>query len=176
MKAYRLLAVPALTALVVMTACAQGPSTPADPGLANAAATLQRPAEDRARIYILSGGGLSGYPVAYRRHGMPADIFINGEKIGTVNSREAMVFDVVPGKYSMRWTMHNQASALFAKSPPFDRVLNPGQVLVLTADIEDFDSVLKIVPSANFVERGQLNPKLNLTITKPTSCPPAICP
>jgi hypothetical protein len=165
-----------LGVLLALSACApQAPTVAADPSLANAATSLQRPPSDRARVYIFSGTAWGGYPLTLRRHQMAADIYVDGQKIGSLNGGEVIVFDLVPGKHSLWWTMLDRPTVLFGKSPHLEKVLNGGQVLFLTNDVRDFDYQLTVIPGTDYVEGGQINPKLKLKVTRPANCPPTIC-
>lgn len=167
-----------LAAVVLVTTGCQtrGASVLADAAYSESATTLQRPPNDRARVYIFTGLIQAGYPIRYTtRHSASADIFVDGVKIGTVNPNEVMVFDVKPGKFTMWWQYHNREKLLIGDWRRQDRMLNGGQVLFLTADMEDDGTGLNTLPGTQYVEQGRLNPKLNFKVTTPTNCPLTLC-
>jgi hypothetical protein len=174
--AFRTLAV--LASLCILnTACmSRGVPVPADAAYSEAATMLQRPPSDRARVYIFTGTMVAGYPIRYTtRHSISADIFIDAVKIGTVNPGEVMVFDAKPARYTMWWQAHNRDKLLLTEWRRQDRMLNGGQVLFLTADWNEDSTDLNTLVGTQFVEQGRLNPKLNLKVTRPASCPSTIC-
>ena len=72
--------------------------------------TVGIPPSDRTRLYILTGKTTTGSLLgpAYRLHLISGDIYVDGVKIGSVNPKEVMVLDVIPGKHVIYWTYLNQ--------------------------------------------------------------------
>src|SRR5215468_8906748 len=113
----------AIGLVMLVSACGPPPKAvspvQADPDLSHAARTLQAPPPDRARVIIVSGTRIqyTGTGASYVvRHYMPAEILVNGTKIGTLNGQEAMVFDVRPGQYTFQWADYNKSGAIDLKS------------------------------------------------------------
>lgn len=75
------------------------PTVPASPEMAQAADNREHPPQDRARVFIATGRQTLFYDGsgAMVRHFLPADIYVNDTKIGSVNKDEVMAFDVTPG-------------------------------------------------------------------------------
>lgn len=174
--AFRAVAVLASLSILNAACMSRGVSIPADAPYSEAATMLQRPPSDRARVYVFIGTTVAGYPIRYTtRHSVSADIFIDAVKIGTVNPGEVLVFDVKPARYTMWWQAHNREKLLIGDWRRQDRMLNGGQVLFLTADLDEGSTDLNTLIGTQFVEQGRLNPKLNLKVTRPASCPSTIC-
>ena len=100
-----LLIVSALACTALLAGCFGPQPVLASTEVTQAAMTLEPPPADRARVFVFTGRGpiFSGGTKLQRYHSLAADIYVNNVKIGTVNPKEAMVFDVAPGRYSFSW-------------------------------------------------------------------------
>lgn len=162
----------------VLPGCSGGPPPVlASPEVTQAAVNLEKPPMDRARVFVFTGrapmrGFLSGPMVD---HSLPADIYVDNIKIGTVKPKEAMVFDVAPGRYTFTWMIYNQKAGLGEEMKPSVFELRGGTVAGLSADVAAFTfSVNQGVMTFLFDKDGQrLAP--DVKVVRPVHCPPTIC-
>lgn len=185
-------------ALVLLSAC--GPPAKsvqpvtADAGLMQAAIALQKPPSDRARVIIISGQTQRNIATMYSSstyivpHDMAGNIYVNDTKIGTLNGREAMVFDVEPGAYSFRWVPFKEGPEYLNRAEPSVHNLNGGGLLVLanwydgglifdrrylmhrvSTDVRDQGG------SSKNGDTGRLMITPGTLIVRPSSCPSTIC-
>ncbi len=110
----------------------------ADASLSKAATDLQRPPSDRARVIIISGQTLRSIATVYSSstyvtsHNMAGNIYVNDTKVGVLNGKEAMVFDVAPGTYSFGWIPFKEGPEYLNRAETSRHNLNAGGLLVLT--------------------------------------------
>ena len=99
----------ALAMIPLLSGCFGPPPVLASSKITQAAMIFQKPPADRARISIFTGRGplFTGGTTPQVSHILPADIYVDDVKIGTVNPKEAMVFDVAAGKHSFAWMIYN---------------------------------------------------------------------
>ncbi len=164
-------------ACTALLACYSGPPPVlASAEVTQAAMTLQAPPADRARVFVLTGRGpiFTGGTKLQRYHGLPADIYVNNVKIGTVNSKEAMVFDVAPGQYSFSWMIYNQKVGWGEEMRPSVVDVAGGTLVGLSADYAG--STTYFMTSAvldNSSGQGRLAP--DMKVVRAAHCPPTIC-
>jgi hypothetical protein len=185
-------------ALFLLSAC--GPPAKsvepvaADSSLAQSATAVHRPPPDRARVIIISGQTTRTIATMYSSstytvlHDMAGNIYVNDTKIGTLNGREAMVFDVAPGAYSFSWIPFKEGPEYLKRAEPSVHNLNGGALLVIgtwydsglivdkrylmhrvSTDVRDHGSSAKNADAARLaIAPGTL-------IVRPSSCPPTLC-
>lgn len=180
-------------ALFLLSAC--GPPAKsvepvaADPALTRQAALLQSPPSDRARVIIISGETMRNITTMYYSsnyivpHDQNANIYVNGSKIGVLNAREAMVFDVAPGAYSFSWIPFKEGPEYLRRAEPSTHNLNGGGLLILSTW---YDSGL-IVDKRYTMQRASREARAadgsaaglairpGIMIVRPSSCPATIC-
>ena len=146
---------------------------------------IAAPPTDRARLYIFTGGAqryavwtaFGTVPGGYSLHGITGDIYIDDVKIGTLNPKEAMVVDIIPGKHSVSWFYMGKDEWALLKRTRTHRDFAGGSAHVLFANMGDWD--LEVAPGivVTATEPGPANnviPPL-FKVVRPTSCPPTIC-
>jgi hypothetical protein len=159
-------------------ACAPKPvPVPASPDFAQAALAMERPGPDKARIYVFTGRSYVGnqFFTTRRAHGMPADIFVDDTKIGTVSPREALVFDVRPGKYSFSWMIYNQKRGFLETMKPAEVNATGGETLLLSAELEGFSFEFSTGVLTSLVDADRKRLLSDVKVTRPASCPSSIC-
>lgn len=110
-----------------------------------------------------------------RYHSLPADIYVNNVKIGTVNPKEAMVFDVAPGRYSFSWMIYNQKVGWGEEMRPEAFDLSGGTNFGILAEYAGSTTyfvtgaVLRSLPGV----QGRLAP--DIKVVRAVHCPPTIC-
>jgi len=92
MRSFKFL--PTVLAVLLLTACATGPS------LKEQAAAVPAVGPGQARIYFYRTTVIGG---AYQ-----PDVLLNGKKVGNATPRGVFFRDVAPGKYSVTTTMTSQ--------------------------------------------------------------------
>lgn len=154
----------------------QAPKTvPASPAATQAALKLEDPPAGRARFIVFNGARVDG---EYRPSAYPIRLFLNGARIGEMNRREAMVFDVAPGQYAVHWTSL-YGKGLAERVEPGTYVARSGELLVLQADYDDW--VLKMNKGFGRGQttrdaatgREQIDP--DVEIVRPSTCPSTVC-
>jgi hypothetical protein len=186
---------PGIAALLMLSAC--GPPgksvepVTADAASASAARYFEPPPPDRAKVIIVSGQTMrsSSLGASYiTLHDQPGDIYVNDTKIGTLNPREAMVFELAPGAYTFRWTAFQSGPDGLKRAKPSVHNLNGGAVLPLSTW---YDSGLIVdqryeIHTVSRDPRNLNNPpkdiansrvalKADLMIVRPSTCPPTLC-
>jgi hypothetical protein len=140
--------------------------------------TITTPPSDRARLYIFLGKMPTGAIFTpYTVHSISGDIYIDEVKIGSINPKEAMVVDLIPGKHELHWHYLNQSGGALLKSQRFENVFEGGTTHVLFANIGWFD--LEVAPGI-VVTKDNPGPANNVIpplfkIVRAGSCPPTIC-
>jgi hypothetical protein len=185
----------AVAALFALSACGP-PGKSVEPVAADAASTrsaryFEPPSPDRARVVVVSGQtlrstGLGGSYIAL--HDQPGDIYVNDTKIGTLNPREAMVFELAPGAYTFRWTAFQSGADGLKRSRPSVHNLNGGGVLALSTWYDsglfvdqryEIQTVSRDPRNLNNPPKDPANSRVALKegfmIVRPSSCPPALC-
>ncbi|MCC8432334.1 hypothetical protein LJ725_25445 [Reyranella aquatilis] len=140
---------------------------------------IAAPPSDRARLYIFTGKHQAhALLTTYTLHDVTADLYVDETKIGTVNPKEAMVVDIVPGRYSLHWLPLNNTEGLLLKSKRFETEFAGGTAHVLFANIEPpFGPEIApgiVVTPTNPGPANNVIPPL-FKIVRPASCPPTIC-
>ena len=139
--------------------------------------TVSIPPSDRARLYILTGKTTTGSLLgpAYRLHLTSGDIYVDGVKIGSINPKEVMVVDVIPGRHVLYWTYLNQSATV--RNDRLELDLRGSTTQMLGTDINAFDLIIN---KGLLVTADDPGPKNNTVppvfkIVRPSSCPPTIC-
>jgi hypothetical protein len=172
-----LLIVSALACTALLAGCFGPQPVLASTEVTQAAMTLEPPPADRARVFVFTGRGpiFSGGTKLQRYHSLPADIYVNNVKIGTVNPKEAMVFDVAPGRYSFSWMIYNQKVGWGEEMRPEAFELSGGTNFGILAEYAGSTTyfvtgaVLKSLPGV----QGRLAP--DIKVVRAVHCPPTIC-
>ena len=131
------------------------------------------PPDDRARLYIFTGK--MGDTATL--HSITGDIYIDETKIGTINPKEAMVVDVIPGKHSLHWHYMNQTGGPLLRSKRFETDFAGGTANVLFANVGWFDLEIApgiVVTASNPGPANNVIPSL-FKVVRPSSCPSTIC-
>ncbi len=166
-----------LVASLLVASCSQPANVVpvfASPALTKSVLNLENPPSNRARVIVFNGGNTAA--ADYKPRGWAVSIFVNDTKIGSLDPKQAMVFDVAPGQYSFHWT-EIAGKAWLHKIEPLTVTLSAGAVTPLQADSEGM--TLKINQGfgpyqlANQAGRRQIQP--NIEIVRPQSCPPTLC-
>jgi|SRR4029450_13786418 hypothetical protein len=167
-----------LAVLLLTAACSERASVVpvfASPALTKSALNLENPPSNRARVIVFNGGNTAA--AEYQPRAWAVSIFVNGTKIGNLDPRQAMVFDVAPGQYSFHWT-EISGKALLHKIEPLTVTLQAGAVTPLQADSAGA-MTLTIKQGfgpyqlTNQGGRQQIQP--NIEIVRPQFCPPTLC-
>jgi hypothetical protein len=138
------------------------------------------PPPDRARLYIFTGKTTTGSLLGptYRLHLMSGDIYVDGVKIGSLNPKEAMVVDMIPGRHVLNWTyLDNQTGGPLLKSEPLELDLRGGTTQMLGLDIGAFELTVNkgiLITADNPGPANNTIPPM-FKIVRPGSCPPTIC-
>lgn len=185
----------AAKALLALSACGP-PGKSVQPVAADAASSrsaryFEPPPLDRAKVIIVSGQtmrstGLGSSYIAL--HDQPGDIYVNDTKIGTLNPREAMVFELAPGAYTFRWTEFKSGPDGLKRAKPSVHNLNGGAVLPLSTwydsglFVDQRYEVQKISRDPRNLNNPPKDPansrvalKDEFMIVRPSSCPPTLC-
>jgi hypothetical protein len=163
---------------VLLSACFSGPPPVlASPEVTQAAVNFETPPMDRARVYVFTGrapmrGYLSGPMVD---HTLPADIYVNGVKIGTVKPKEAMVFDVAPGSYRFTWMIYNQKAGLGEEMKPSTFDLRGGTITKLSANLASFTFSVDEGVMVILMDKDLQRLAPDVKVVRPALCPPTIC-
>jgi hypothetical protein len=180
MKLYRSTAIAAAVLCLGTTGCMPR-ATPVlvTPDYEATVRTIGLPPTDRARLYIVSGKTPSGslFGPAYRLHDISGDIYVDGVKIGSLNPKEIMVADVVPGKHVLYWHYLNQSGGPLLRSDRLELDLQGGTSQMLGTDIGTFNLT---ITQGSLYTRDNPSPATNTVpamfkIVRPGSCPPTIC-
>ena len=146
----------------------------ASPALRDSVSNLENPPSNRARVVIFNGGNTA--LADYQPRAWTISIFVNDAKIGSLESRQAMVFDVAPGQYAFHWTAIS-GKGLANTIVPLTVTLIGGVVTPLQADSEGLTFKIKqgFSPSqlTNQGGRQQIHP--NTEIVRPQFCPHTLC-
>ena len=167
-----------LVLIASLTGCFGPQPVLASSEVTQAAVNLENPPADRARVFVFTGRNplfsAGGGPMV--SHILPADIYVNNIKIGTVNPKEAMVFDIAPGRYSFSWMIYNQKVGWGEEMKPavFDF---PGGVIVgISAEkIRGTYFMSEGVMTSLFDKSGQRRLSPDIKIVRAVHCPPTIC-
>lgn len=147
----------------------------ASPALTKSVLNLESPPSNRARVIIFNGGNTAA--ADYKPRTWAVSIFVNDTKIGGLDPKQAMVFDVAPGQYSFHWT-EIAGKALLHKIEPLTVTLPAGAVTPLQADSAGA-MTLTIKQGfgpyqlTNQGGRRQIQP--NTEIVLPQFCPHTLC-
>jgi hypothetical protein len=180
MTSFRSVAVAAALLCLGATGC----QPRAVPVLANtefdsSAGKITVPPADRARLYIVSGKTPSGSLLgpAYQLHGISGDIYADGVKIGSINPKEIMIVDMIPGKHVLYWHYLNQKGGPLLRSDRLELDIRGGTAQLLSTDIGYFNLMLDkgiLISADNPGPAKNTIPEM-FTLVKPGSCPPTIC-
>lgn len=109
------------------------------------------------------------------KHGLPADIYLDNAKIGTVYPDEAMVFDVAPGRYSFTWMIRNQKVGMFEEMKPGFFDLPGGGIVGVSAELRGgtFYVAEGVLTSLMDKDGKRLSPKVK--VVRASLCPPTVC-
>jgi hypothetical protein len=113
---------------------------------------------------------------------------VNDTKIGTLNPREAMVFELAPGAYTFRWTPFQSGADGLKRAKPAVHNLNGGAVVPLSTwydsglIVDQRYEVQKISRDPRNlnnppkdVANSQVALKADIMIVRPSTCPPTLC-
>lgn len=159
-----------------LTGCFRATPVVATPDYETAARNFVMPPADRARLYIVSGTEPSGSLLgpSRRLHYYSTDIYVDGVKIGSLNPKEIMVFDVVPGKHVTYYEFLNKTDG---SSERTELDSQGGSIQMLATNIGSNLQMTK----GHVYSAGGRGPTTStvpamFTIVRPSSCPPTICP
>lgn len=167
-----------IAVMVSLTGCITAPTVPASPEFAQAARTVEKPAADRARVYVFTGrtpllaGGTAG-PMS--KHYLPADIYVNSVKVGTVNPDEALVFDVAPGQYTFTWLAYNGKLGWGESQRPGTVDLPGGAIVTISADKVANTYLVNEGVMGTLVDKDGNRLAPNVKIVRAAACPPTLC-
>jgi hypothetical protein len=167
----------AMAPTVALVGCMSVPTVPASPETAQAAANRELPPPDRARVFIAPGRQTLFFdgsgPLV--RHFLPADIYVNDTKIGSVNKDEVMAFDVTPGTYTFTWNIANVKPGKGETMQPGVFQLRGGRITSLSADniTTGYFFTEGLVPGLIDKDGRRLAP--NVKVVRPALCPPTLC-
>lgn len=167
-----------LAMITALTGCLGPPPVLASSEVTQAAINLEPPPADRARVFAFTGRGplFSGGSKATTSHILPADIYVNNVKIGTVNPKEAMVFDVTPGRYSFSWMIYNQRVGWGEEMRPGVFELPGGAIVGISAEyVGGTYFISEGVMTSLFDKSGQKRLSSDIKIVRAVHCPPTIC-
>jgi hypothetical protein len=146
---------------------------------------IAAPPADRARLYIFTGTmqryavwtAVGTIPGGASLHGITGDIYIDEVKIGTLNPKEAMVVDVIPGKHSLSWFYMGKDEWALLKRTRTEREFAGGTAHVLFANVGDWDLVVAPGIVVTATDPGPANNAIpqQFKVVRPSSCPPTIC-
>jgi hypothetical protein len=167
-----------LVLITSLTSCFGPQPVLASSEVTQAAINLENPPSDRVRVFVFTGRtplfSAGGGPMTSSI--LPADIYINNIKIGTVNPKEALVFDVAPGRYSFSWMIYNQKVGWGEEMKPsvFDF---PGGVIVgISAErIRGTYYISEGVMTSLLDKGGQKRLSSDIKVVRAVHCPPTIC-
>jgi hypothetical protein len=147
----------------------------ASPALTKSVLNLENPPSNRARVILFNGGNTAA--ADYKPRTWAVSIFINDTKIGSLDPKQAMVFDVAPGQYSFHWT-EIAGKALLHKIEPLTVTLQAGAVTPLQADSAGamtltINQGFGPYQLTNQGGRQQIQP--NIEIVRPQFCPHTLC-
>ena len=164
---------------------APAPTQIADSAATKSALSFQVPANS-ARVYFVNGKNLNA--MWDTQHKFPANVYVNGQEIGSFNSSDVFVMNLKPGTYDISWRprstdpIDGNAAML-----PYKAELKKGDLVVLAGDYKvDFGGGLGfgliggVIATANSkslattVVANKQN-VMNKTVVVPQSCPPTIC-
>ncbi|MDP1841037.1 MAG: hypothetical protein Q8N31_02635 [Reyranella sp.] len=167
-----------MSLIAALTGCLGPPPVLASSEVTRAAINLEEPPADRARVFAFTGRGplFSGGGKATTSHILPADIYVNNVKIGTVNPKEAMVFDVAPGRYSFSWMIYNQRVGWGEEMRPGIFELPGGVIVGISAEyVGGTYFISEGVMTSLFDKSGQKRLSPDVKIVRAVHCPPTIC-
>lgn len=182
-----ILKVALLCALALLVAACQPRSVPrlATAEYEQEVRKIAAPPADRARLYIFTGTmqryavwtAVGTIPGGASLHGITGDIYIDEVKIGTLNPKEAMAVDVIPGKHSLSWFYMGKDEWALLKRTRTEREFAGGTAHVLFANVGDWDLVVApgiVVTATNPGPANNAIPQ-QFKVVRPSSCPPTIC-
>lgn len=167
-----------LGASLLVAACDQRPNVipiSASPGLTKSVLNLEPPPSDRARVIIFNGGNTA--LADYKPRTWAVVIFVNDTKIGSLDPKQAMVFDVAPGQYSFHWT-EVAGKALMHKIEPLAVALQAGAITPLQADSAGAMTLTVrqgFGPNQLTNQGGRRQIQPNTEIVLPQFCPHTLC-
>lgn len=152
-------------------------TAPASPEMTQVAVNRELPSPERARVFVATGR----QPLFYDgsgpmvRHFLPADIYVDGTKIGSVNKDEVMAFDVAPGTYTFTWNVANVKPGKGETMQPAVVKLPGGRITSLSADniYVTYFFTEGLVPGLIDKDGRRLGP--NVKVVRPALCPPTLC-
>lgn len=160
----RLAFVAGLVAVLAGCNAPKAPSVQADSVYQAIARKLDPPPPDRARIYVFSGGLPNSGP-----HPFAGTIYVDQIEIGTVNPKEVMVFDLVPGRHVFRWDTYKDV----VTGKPLQYDVTGGTIVLFRTQILGVEFTPMSLPRpgqpADFLVAD------HITIVRATSCPPNLC-
>ena len=109
------------------------------------------------------------------RHIIPADIYVDNVKIGSVNTDEVMVFDVAPGSYSFTWMVYNQKIGWGETMRPSVFDLRGGTINSLSADKVQNTFYVSQGMVLSLFDPGSGRLATKVKVVRPALCPPTLC-
>jgi hypothetical protein len=167
-----------LAASLLVASCNQNANVvpiSASPALTKSVLSLDNPPSNRARVIIFNGGNTAA--ADYKPRTWAVSIFVNDTKIGSLDPKQAMVFDVAPGQYTFHWT-ELAGKALMHKIEPLTVTLQAGAVTPLQANSA---GAMTLTINQGFGPdqltnqgaRRQLQPTTEIVV--PQFCPHTLC-
>ena len=147
----------------------------ASPALTKSVLNLENPPSNRARVIIFNGGNTAA--ADYKPRTWAVSIFVNDTKIGGLDPKQAMVFDVTPGQYTFHWT-EIAGKALMHKIEPLTVTLQAGAITPLQADSAGAMTLTikqGFGPSQLTNQGGRRQIQPNTEIVLPQFCPHTLC-
>jgi hypothetical protein len=170
--------VAALAMTVLLAGCWGPPPVLASSEVTQAAINLETPPADRARVFVFTGRGpiFGSGSVPQVSHNIAADIYVNDVKIGTVNPKEAMVFDVAPGRYSFSWLPYNRKAGWGEETKQGVVELPGGVIIGISAErVRNTYFVSEGVMGSLFDKSDQKRLSPDIKVVRAVHCPPTIC-
>ena len=167
-----------LGASLLVAACDQRPNVvpiSASPTLRKSVLNLENPPSNRVRVIVFNGGNTAA--ADYKPRTWAVTLFVNDTKIGTLDPKQAMVFDVAPGQYTFHWT-EIAGKALMHKIEPLTVTLQGGAVTPLQADSAGAMTLTihqGFGPYLLTSQGGRRQIQPNTEIVVPQFCPHTLC-
>jgi hypothetical protein len=147
----------------------------AGPALTKSVLNLENPPSNRARVIVFNGGNTAA--ADYKPRTWAVVIFVNDTKIGSLDPKQAMVFDVAPGQYTFHWT-ETAGKALLHKIEPLTVALQGGAITPLQADSTGAMTLTikqGFGPYQLTDQGGRRRIQPNTEIVRPQFCPHTLC-
>lgn len=135
---------------------------------------------DSGRVYF-TNGNIIGFNIFNHHplHTHSSDISINSVSVGSMNSNDVMVFDILPGNYKISWNVRSTDLILKKTQPTsFDFSIASGEVKVLKGDFDNGAGNLLgslYNPPKTSVSESERKFFEGKNFVSPQTCPSSIC-